>query len=527
MVFKRFILAYLFALIILLPLPFYSLQAQTNRQYAGDYLFQYIGKAKNNADVKDWIDYLGVPQSMLSSDKVYTYSTKGIRIGFYKQQIVERIMLYNDEYSSKGIKFQAFKGALPLGIAFGDTKASIENKIGKADRNFSKYLHYDKNKPVKIVLHFDGTTQDAKLQALMLEFKSCVQGDCENGYGVYVDIEGWRYEGNWRNGKKHGEGTLHNLIYNTQKEGIWELGEYKGKNYFKDNQLYNLLGKHQSSNDMIKLAESYGSGYQKVALAYDYAKYVFENNKLRVYFNDYGYAYKISLHKSGFKDFPNHITQKLNAKSNHAQVRYVLGAPYKQESTADGSVWYYQEGKYELKITFDNLKIIETIELKIRDEDSLYRIEKGMCKNGDCQNGYGEYICEAGRYLGDFQNGKFHGEGQMFYKSGGIYKGSFQQGERHGEGVYIWSDQSRYKGQWAKNKRNGRGTMLYRNKGRYEGEWEDNQRQGRGIMHYPNGDRYTGEWHQNLQQGTGTIRYMDGTRESGEWKLGKLQNKFK
>lgn len=30
------------------------------------------------------------------------------------------------------------------------------------------------------------------------------QGDCENGYGIYIDKKGNRYEGNWKEGKKNG-----------------------------------------------------------------------------------------------------------------------------------------------------------------------------------------------------------------------------------------------------------------------------------------------------------------------------------
>ena len=58
----------------------------------------------------------------------------------------------------------------------------------------------------------------------------CIHGDCENGQGTYVDDYGETYIGQWKNGKKHGKGTL-TYRYNSgdEKKGYWENGDYIGE----------------------------------------------------------------------------------------------------------------------------------------------------------------------------------------------------------------------------------------------------------------------------------------------------------
>lgn len=59
-------------------------------------------------------------------------------------------------------------------------------------------------------------------------FSQCVSGDCENGKGKYI-FKGGKiyYDGEWKNGKKHGLGTLQTEDY--KYTGEWEDDKQNGK----------------------------------------------------------------------------------------------------------------------------------------------------------------------------------------------------------------------------------------------------------------------------------------------------------
>ena len=72
---------------------------------------------------------------------------------------------------------------------------------------------------------------------VLIAQKSICQGDCENGFGILITSSGNRYEGNWKNGIKHGkfkylfsngtkfEGEVKDGLINGM--GVYETLEYK------------------------------------------------------------------------------------------------------------------------------------------------------------------------------------------------------------------------------------------------------------------------------------------------------------
>ena len=44
-------------------------------------------------------------------------------------------------------------------------------------------------------------------------------------------------------------------------------------------------------------------------------------------------------------------------------------------------------------------------------------------------------------FLGEFQNGKRHGDGLFTYNNGDIYSGCWKNGFKHGRGTYIFTKQ--------------------------------------------------------------------------------------
>jgi hypothetical protein len=43
-------------------------------------------------------------------------------------------------------------------------------------------------------------------------------------------------------------------------------------------------------------------------------------------------------------------------------------------------------------------------------------------------------------YQGHYEDGKFHGFGEYFWKDGSFYKGEFREGKKHGYGVWRKGD---------------------------------------------------------------------------------------
>ena len=59
-------------------------------------------------------------------------------------------------------------------------------------------------------------------------YGSCLKGDCRNGTGVYEAVDGRRYEGDFKKGIIHGQGTLI-LPDGTVYSGQFQDGQFHGK----------------------------------------------------------------------------------------------------------------------------------------------------------------------------------------------------------------------------------------------------------------------------------------------------------
>ena len=52
---------------------------------------------------------------------------------------------------------------------------------------------------------------------------NCVSGNCENGFGTYVYEDGYKYKGQWKDGKFYGSGTR----YYDKSGKIYYKGQWK------------------------------------------------------------------------------------------------------------------------------------------------------------------------------------------------------------------------------------------------------------------------------------------------------------
>ena len=141
----------------------------------------------------------------------------------------------------------------------------------------------------------------------------------------------------------------------------------------------------------------------------------------------------------------------------------------------------------------------------------------GAFKNGKYDGKGTFFFSRGGNYTGDFKNNNFNGEGTYTYSHGGMYKGQWLDDKRHGEGINTYSDGDVYKGQWLHDKRHGRGTYKGTEGDVYTGEWLNGKRHGQGSYTFSNGAGYIGDFKNNDFNGEGTMTYADGGVYKGQW----------
>ena len=63
-------------------------------------------------------------------------------------------------------------------------------------------------------------------------------------------------------------------------------------------------------------------------------------------------------------------------------------------------------------------------------------------------NCFGTYNSWYGTYIGNFKNGKKHGEGTIHYYNGDKFVGEFKDGKKNGKGAFTYSSGETSSGNW-------------------------------------------------------------------------------
>lgn len=143
----------------------------------------------------------------------------------------------------------------------------------------------------------------------------------------------------------------------------------------------------------------------------------------------------------------------------------------------------------------------------------------------------------GGEYVGTWNNNQYSGNGKFTQKdkNGNIlfeYTGTFQKNKLGGKGIFR-TPEITYKGDFDKGKFNGEGKMILISGEEYNGIFKDNIfREGNGSY---DGGIFIGKWKQikkdgkkmPVPDGKGTIEYANGEKVFGKWKTGVYQNKKK
>lgn len=139
------------------------------------------------------------------------------------------------------------------------------------------------------------------------------------------------------------------------------------------------------------------------------------------------------------------------------------------------------------------------------------------CVEGDCQNGKGTMIYySTQKYVGEFKNGKRHGQGTMYLPLRRELSGIWVN-DAIIEGTATLSNGTRYIGGWQFGYRHGQGKLIYSDGRVYVGEFHAGQKHGQGTMKYPDGRIYVGDYREGKRTGVGTMTYPIGQKVTGQF----------
>ena len=145
----------------------------------------------------------------------------------------------------------------------------------------------------------------------------------------------------------------------------------------------------------------------------------------------------------------------------------------------------------------------------------------GMFKDG-LPNGKGTFAFPDGKKIvGQVKDGKLDGQATSNLPDGSTFTGEFKDNMPNGQGTLTYADGAKYVGDWKDGKRDGQGTYTYADGSEYVGEWKGGQRNGQGTHTNTDGGQYVAEWKNDHPNGQGTYTNTDGSQYVGDWKDGK------
>lgn len=146
------------------------------------------------------------------------------------------------------------------------------------------------------------------------------------------------------------------------------------------------------------------------------------------------------------------------------------------------------------------------------------------------------------RYVGQWVNGRFEGEGTYYFSNGDIYEGHWRNDKQEGQGKLTQGDRyfvgefkdnrlngyascynkgrKTYEGEYKNGKLHGYGTEYYIDGSYYQGDFENGLREGNGVLYFADGDKFVGRFSQGKRNGRGTYYCHNGSRYEGEYKDG-------
>lgn len=310
----------------------------------------------------------------------------------------------------------------------------------------------------------------------------CVSGNCQDGFGKATYTDGGSYEGNFKEGYRHGQGT-YTWANKVKYVGNWERGDQNGQgtSYGADgNVIFAGSWNHGQQLTVSANASVPGGSVTSGCISGNcqdgFGTYVFADG------DKYEGAFRGGTREGmGTFTWPTGIKYVGQWKGG---VQEGQGTQF----NADGSVFF--DGSWQAG------KQVAAVNQQSPSGDAKASIAANSCVSGDCQSGTGKYV----------------------YAGIGTYEGSFKDGVRSGQGTFKWNEGHIYTGSWAADKMNGRGTITFSDGRKFDGVYKDGVRMV-GNFIWVDGSRYSGSFKDDHLGGLGVLQNADGS-----WYIGSFEN---
>ncbi|MBQ4509708.1 MAG: AAA family ATPase, partial [Clostridia bacterium] len=382
------------------------------------------------------------------------------------------------------------------------------------------------------------------------------KNDLLNGKGKFTDGN-ITYEGNFLNGKYHGEGTLTkklNTIYYTYKgnfknglkdgNGTEICQEYtyvgafindkfdgNGKKEFKNGDFFEgtfASGVFQKGNG--KITDKENTVYQgelRGNIPNGSGKYIYNDGKIASGVFDNGMKqgkFLITLN-DGTKyteEYKNDVLIS-STKGRNPKILAVQEKARKSAFEALSLKSHIITNSYS-----NNKKIASKPTEKIFYNSTQYELYCGQKNDKNELHGFGVLTLANSTYEGEFINGKISGLG--IYTVPGQFKyygecseitNNIRVFSSNGCGVRSFDNGNEYAGDFKLGGFSGFGVYSYANGDKYEGEFNDGKFHGRGVFTYASGDIYEGEFRLGSMEGEFSIFSADGSIRKETYKDNK------
>jgi len=339
---------------------------------------------------------------------------------------------------------------------------------------------------------------------------------------LYIWENGSRYVGEWKDGKKHGQGTY------TSGKGVGEGDKYVGE--FKSNK-YHGQGMYTYSN-----GDKYVGEYKDDK---EHGQGTFTWSNGNKYMGEFKDGKKHGQGTFTYSNEKKYVGEWKNGKQNGQGTLTFPDGRNGVGEWRENKPWNITEYNKNGNITG---KYVNGLKVEKRRKVVLFEREVdgvlGWYENGDER--------EDTKFVGEIKNGKQNGEGTQTYPDGRKYVGGWKmvngvkvekgilfrdtprsKWEEGGEKWFRTGDektQAIYEGEIVTGVPGGQGTITFPSGSTYVGEFRDGKRTGQGTMTYSDGGKYEGKWKDGKQHGQGTFTFTDGRKWAGEFRGNKPWN---